>query len=481
MGRVVKGIMTRKEEHAISNNSIHLLFGVTAFTWLFFGIITGIILSLKLYNPSFLNIPWLSFGRLVAIHSNILIYGFGLGLFASITYALIPLHLKIPLQNIPLIKAHFFILNGAVLGSTIGLIKGYISSTYLGESIWAFDIAIFASLLLFLFLLYSSIKKRRVRIIPMSIRFAYAFALIFPILFLVLNLQLPHSLSKAYSFYPTLFEGIISHWAGPILLYYMVLFLASLFTFGSIPIITGTSIKNYKTGPVALWVALLATPFTGHFLPFSFPFIKWIAPLSGSASILTFLSATAIITTGITILRHGKDSQQRLKVLRQTSFLPFIMLFFYGLSITLYGLTPAYKILIHSNWISASFHLGMVGGITLLGVQTLLYLATLHFEKEDPNKIMYYTTYIILTIGSIILSTAMILKALRHGQLMNAVTLDQLLVYPISDILPQLRTYDLIISYGGGLILLSIILFLISLWLISRSKKEEEDTLEKLS
>src|SRR5215475_10929147 len=96
----------------------------SATVWLLVGTAAGLLASLKLNSPDLLAVPWLSFGRLRAIHTNVVFWGWStIGLTGMALYV-VSRTSRAPLWRPGLSRLALWLWNGVALGAVITLATG---------------------------------------------------------------------------------------------------------------------------------------------------------------------------------------------------------------------------------------------------------------------------------------------------------------------------------------------------------------------
>src|SRR5262249_15369756 len=84
--------------------------------WLLVGTAAGLIASLKLNWPDVLAVPWLSFGRLRAIHTNVVFWGWSTPAMAGLALYVVSRTSRAPLWHPELSRIALWLWNAVALG-----------------------------------------------------------------------------------------------------------------------------------------------------------------------------------------------------------------------------------------------------------------------------------------------------------------------------------------------------------------------------
>jgi cbb3-type cytochrome oxidase subunit 1 len=141
----------------------------------------GFIGAISMVAPDFLQgIPWLSFGRVRPIHTNLMIFGFvGAALLGGIHY-FVPSLVRSPLYSENLGRATLWVYNLAMASGTVTLALGYTQSREYAEWIWPVDVLVLLSLAMIFYNLLRTVLLRQEKLLYVSVW--YAFALVFTFL-----------------------------------------------------------------------------------------------------------------------------------------------------------------------------------------------------------------------------------------------------------------------------------------------------------
>ena len=111
--------------------------------WAVLGMIAGVYVAAELVWPNLhFEQPWLSFGRLRTLHTNVVIFGFGVSALMGTAYYSVQRTCHVPLYAPGLAKVTCWIWQFAILFGGISLLAGFNSSKEYAELEWPFDIAI---------------------------------------------------------------------------------------------------------------------------------------------------------------------------------------------------------------------------------------------------------------------------------------------------------------------------------------------------
>jgi cytochrome c oxidase cbb3-type subunit 1 len=275
---------------AVADQSTHLVVGICltlAVIWLILASFAGLISSIKLHEPDWLNsIPWLTFGRIRPIHLNIVAYGWCPLAGIGVSLWMLPRLLKSPL-----IGARWAILGGGLwsLGVFLGVLAiadGQSDGMEWAEFPWQIDILLIVGGGLIGIPLWLTLLNRKVKHLYVSVWYIAAALLWFPVLFTVVN-------------FPNLHVGVeqatVNWWFGHNVLglFYTPIGLASIYYF--VPKVLGRPIHNYNISLLGFWaLAFFYSQVGGHHL-IGGPVPSWFITLSITQSIMMIIPVVALV------------------------------------------------------------------------------------------------------------------------------------------------------------------------------------------
>ena len=236
------------------DNKIVKNFTVATIFWGAVAFLVGITIALQLVYPE-LNggIPWLTYGRIRAIHTSAAIFAFaGNAIFAGVYYSMQRL-LKTRMASDLLSKIHFWGWQFMIVAAAVTLALGYSTSKEYAEHEWPIDILIALIWVVFGINMIWTILKRRERHLYVAIWFYIATFITVAVLHIFNNLELPVSVWKSYSVYAGVQDALVQWWYG----HNAVAFLLTAGFLGMmcyyLPKRAGRPIFSYRLSIISFW------------------------------------------------------------------------------------------------------------------------------------------------------------------------------------------------------------------------------------
>ncbi len=142
--------------------------------WLVVGTVEGFIGAIELVAPDLLgNIPWLVFGRIRQVHTNVVMFGFvGTGLLGAAHY-LVPTLLRTSLYSERLGRLTLWLWNLAIVAGVITLSMGYTQNREYAEFIWPIDIGVLIVLALIFYNFFQTLRRRKENLLYVSVWYIF--------------------------------------------------------------------------------------------------------------------------------------------------------------------------------------------------------------------------------------------------------------------------------------------------------------------
>lgn len=357
---------TRSEIDASLRFPVLLLFR-TALIWLFVGSILCTVTSLKLVIPSFLdNIKFLSYGRLLPVGLDALLYGWaipaGFGITLWLTARLCGVSLRC---NKLVVSATIFWNVGVLLGS-LGILCGYGTSIpWLEYPNWA-SIPLFVAFLLMAVWIFVLLAARQPRSIYVSQWYILLGMLAFPWLYATANMLLTWGSLEASAQAP-----IIAWYSSNVFgLFLLPLALGTVYYL--IPKVTGIPIYSYYLAVLGFFSLLLLAGWSGMTSFLGGPIPVWMVSTSVVATMLMMIPVLAVVLNYATMLQANMLSLKESPALRFVAF--GIIAYLVSTVLQLAYAIPTWNGIFHFTYYSHGVTL-----ITLLGAVSMIFFGAIYY------------------------------------------------------------------------------------------------------
>ena len=185
-------------------------FTIMASIYLVLGTGVGVWIASELAWP-WLNfdIPYITFGRLRPVHTNIVVYGFGGCTLLATAYYVVQRTCSTALWSNKMAWFTFWAWNLYVIGAIITLPLGITQSKEYAELEWPLDIVLTAAWLAYTFNFIMTIRQRKISHIYVANWFFLAMMIMFTYLHVVNSLAMPVGYWKSYSLFAGVHDAMV--------------------------------------------------------------------------------------------------------------------------------------------------------------------------------------------------------------------------------------------------------------------------------
>ncbi|HEY9506806.1 MAG TPA: cbb3-type cytochrome c oxidase subunit I [Gemmatimonadales bacterium] len=419
----------------------------SATVWLVFGTLVGEYLGLKFAWPDLGVAPWLSFGRLRPVHTNVVFWGWTSLAMLALALWVVPRTSRTRLHSPALARASLWLINAGVLCGVVLLVSGVTNGAgEFREFIWPAMGLFAAGLALLAYNLYRTIALRGTEEIYISNW--YILAALLWTLVLVTIAYIP---SLQYGLADTVIQGYYMHqgvgmWFTP-----MVLGL----TYYFLPKLLNKPIYSYSLGVLAFWTQMVFYTMIGahHFIFSPTPWLLQTVAIVFSVGMLVPVVAG---TGNFLLTMRGSN-----RAIARSYSLPFILVgvlcYFLGSG---QGTLEAFRSL-NQVWHFTDFtvghsHLTMYGFVNFLvwgGIYALLPRLT----GREPRHLAVGVHFWLALVGLSVYVGALSIGGTLKG-------LSWLTDAPFIASVEAMESFWLGRAVGGTLMFLSHLVFAANLW-----------------
>jgi cytochrome c oxidase cbb3-type subunit I/II len=431
------------------------------FSMLWFPIFTvfGLIMAIKFFVPTFLvDDAWLTFGRIRPAHVNGLLFGFLSSGLIGIMYYIVPRLSKTSLYKPNVGKLTAVLWNVGVIAGVLMILSGDTQAREYAEMPWIIDIIIIIALLLIGYTVIGTIIKRREHKLYVSLWFYAAIFLWFPIVYIIGNVVWRPPTGALFGLTDSVINWFYGHnvlglWFTPFgfgLWYYFI------------PKLTKRALYSVTLSLISFFaLGFFYTGVGGHHI-LQAPIPEWLKTIAVATSGLMMFS---VLTFGANIGMTIRGAWHNIFSNVPLRFIVFGFINYIFVSIQ--GSFQAFRdmnLYLHfSQWPVMHSHLALYAafGIAIMGC--MFWLVPRITGKRLYSKKLMDITWWITFMGFIIFMAGMMLA----GLVANASWYAHL---TIAQTLPVLQPYFILRAIGGGIVVVSALLFAINIIMTFLSK-----------
>lgn len=445
--------------------------------WGVVGMLVGALAALQLaFWPSNLDTSWLTFGRMRPLHTNAVIFAFSAnGFFAGMYYSMQRL-LKTRMWSDTLSWIHFWGWQLIIVAAAITIPLGLTQGKEYAELEWPIDIAIAVVWVLMTVNVLMTLKIRRVEHIYVALWFYLGSILTIAMLHVVNSLVIPVSLTKSYSVFAGVQDGLVQWWYGHNAVGFLLTtpFLGMMYYF--LPKASGRPVFSYRLSIIHFWSLVFIYIWTGphHLLYSSLP--EWAQSLGMVFSLMLIAPSWGGMLNGLLTLNGAWHK------VRVDPILKFfvVALTFYGMA-TLEGPIMSIKsvnLMTHyTDYTIAHVHGGALGWLGGMIFGMTYWLVPRLFGREIYSKSMVNLHFWLFIVGLILYVTSMYVAGITQGLMWLSTGPDGLLTYPqfIESIIASKSLYWIRLI-GGTIYLLGMVLCFYNVLMTAVSSSAKDET-----
>ena len=431
-------------------------FAIMSVVWGIFGMAMGVLIASQLAFPELnFGVPWLSFGRLRPLHTNMVIFAFGGCALMATSFHVVQRtsHVRLYGEKFKLPELMFVGYQLVLIAAAISLPLGYTQGKEYAEMEWPIDILLTVVWVLYAVVFFGTLAKRKVSHIYVANWFFGGFILTVALLHIVNSAAIPSGWFTSYSVYAGAQDAMVQWWYGHNAVGFFLTagFLGMMYYY--VPKQANRPIYSYRLSVVHFWALIFTYMWAGpHHLHFT-ALPDWTQSLGMAFSIILLAPSWGGMINGMMTLSGAWDK------LREDPILKFLVvaLSFYGMS-TFEGPMMAIKsvnqLSHYTDWTIGHVHSGALGWVGFISIGSLYYLIPRMFNREA----MYSTRLInlhfwIATIGVVLYIVAMWISGVTQGLMERNLSADGYPVNSFIDYIAVRQPYYLMRILGGLLYL----------------------------
>lgn len=447
------------------DNEIVRKFSVASVVWGLIGLLVGVLIAFQLFYPK-LNggIPWLTFGRLRALHTNGAIFAFvGNIIFGGVYYSLQRL-CKARMWSDKLSNIHFWGWQLIILSAVLTLPFGITTSKEYAELEWPIDILIAGVWVVFGWNMIGTILVRRVRHLYVAIWFYIATFVTVAVLHIVNSIELPVSFLKSYSAYAGVQDALVQWWYGhnAVAFFLTTPFLGLMYYY--LPKMIQRPVYSYRLSIIHFWSLIFLYIWAGphHLLYTALP--DWAQSIGVAFSVMLIAPSWGGMINGLLTIRGKWDE------VRTNPLLKFMVV-----GITCYGMAtfegPMHSLKFvnalshYTDWIPAHVHIGTLGWNGFLSFAILYWIFPRMWNTKLYSTKLANTHFWFGTLGMVFWAVSMYVSGIMQGMMLQDFNSEGNLKYPnFLDTTMQVMPMYFLRALGGTLYLLGMFIMAYNLW-----------------
>ncbi len=439
---------------AVYHDRVVRQFAYTSVLWGIVGMAVGVFIAAQLAWPELTDgIAWLSYGRLRPLHTNAVIFAFGVSALIGTSYWVVQRTSHAPLFAPRLAAFSFWGWQLVIVAAIITLPLGYTQGKEYAELEWPIDILITLVWVAYAIVFFGTIARRTVRHIYVANWFYGAFIIAVALLHIVNNLSVPAGWFKSYSVFSGVQDAMVQWWYGHNAVGFILTagFLGMMYYF--IPKQVERPIWSYRLSIVHFWALIFTYMWAGpHHLHYT-ALPDWTQSMGMLFSLILLAPSWGGMINGVMTMSGEWHRLRTDPVLR----FMIVALSFYGMA-TFEGSMMAIKsvnaLSHYTDWTVGHVHSGALGWVGLITMGSLYWMIPrLVGRTQMHSRAAIDLHFWLSVVGIVLYVAAMWVAGVMQGLMWRAIEPDGTLTYTFVESVAATLPFYVIRLAGGALYL----------------------------
>ena len=343
---------------------------ISAGVWMVIGTFAGITAGVELIAPDLIgNIPWLVFGRLRAMHTTMVMFGFAVTMLIGAAFYIVPRMVRVPLFSEKLGIASLVGWNGSLIAGVVALSLGHTQSREYAEMFYPSDVGVVVAFVLILWDLIVTVMRRREPVLYVSVWYFVGGLLLSAATYIIGNCMWAGWKGAIFGM-----PDAVIHWFyGHNVLGLLMTPLAVGAAYYVIPRAAQVPLYSHTLSQIGFWSILIMYTHIGTHHLLQAPAPTWLKLISIVDSIaMTIPVATVLVNLWMTAQgRIGKLTQNPAARFVFVGTILYLVVCIQG---PFQSLPIVQRITHFTHWIPAHAHLAVVGFVGMIGWGTCYFL-----------------------------------------------------------------------------------------------------------
>jgi len=361
----MESVQGERESHATA-----LGYMISAAVWMVIGTFAGITAGIELIAPDLLgNIAWLVFGRLRAMHTTMVMFGFAVTMLIGAAFYIVPRMVRVPLFSEKLGMASLFVWNVSLIAGVVALSLGHTQSREYAEMFYPSDIGVVVAFVLMLWNLIVTVMRRKEPVLYVSVWYFVGGLLLSAATYIIGNCMWVGWKGAIFGM-----PDAVIHWFyGHNVLGLLMTPLAVAAAYYVIPRAVKAPLYSHTLSQIGFWSILIMYTHIGTHHLLQAPAPTWLKLISVVDSIaMTIPVATVLVNLWMTAQgRIGKLTQNPAARFVFVGTVLYLVVCIQG---PFQSLPIVQRITHFTHWIPAHAHLAVVGFVGMIGWGTCYFL-----------------------------------------------------------------------------------------------------------
>jgi len=460
-------------EHPLYNYRVVRQFAIMTVIWGILGMGVGVLIAAQLAFPALnFDTPWLSFGRIRPVHTNLVLWAFGGSALIATSFYVVQRTCQARLFSDGLASFVFWGWNAVVVLIFITLPMGFTSTKEYAEMEWPIDILMALVWVAYAVVFFGTIMRRKTSHIYVANWFYGAFILTIAVIHVVNNMAMPVTLTKSYSMYAGTVDAMVQWWYGHTAVGFLLTtgFLGMMYYF--VPKQAERPVYSYRLSIVHFWALISLYIWAGpHHLHYT-ALPDWVQNLGMAMSIILLAPSWGGMINGIMTLSGAWHKLRTDPILR---FL-IVALSFYGMA-TFEGPMMAIKTVNslshYTDWTVGHVHSGALGWVAMISIGSVYHLIPVLFGQAQMYSVGLINLHFWMsTIGTVLYIASMWVNGIMQGLMWRAFNVDGTPTYSFIESVEASWPGYVVRLLGGGIFFAGMLVMAYNVWRTAQQSAE---------
>ncbi len=386
-------------------------FLITSAVWMIVGTFMGFLGAVELMAPDLTeNIGWLVFGRIRAVHVNIVLFGFVTPGLLGAAFYFMPRLLRTSLYSEGLGKISVVAWNALLVGGVVSLCAGYTQGREYAELIWPLDILVVVAFLLVFYNFLMTVKQRTEPLLYVSVWYVLAGCILTAATYVLGNVIWQPDTGALLG----IPDAILLWFYGHNIFGLLLTPLAAGVAYYVIPRACRAPLYSHTLSLLGFWALIVVYTHIGTHHLLQVPVPTWLKVIAIVDSVAMVIPVMAFLIN-IWFTAKGKLGEIHADIGAKFVFTGTIMYFFVSIQGSMMSLPQVQRVTHFNNWVVGHAHIGVLGFAGMIALGGIYYVLPKITGRPIYSRLLADLQYWLVLIGVVGFTVVLTIAGLIQG------------------------------------------------------------------
>jgi cytochrome c oxidase cbb3-type subunit I len=386
-------------------------FLITSAVWMIVGTFMGFLGAVELMAPDLTeNIGWLVFGRIRAVHVNIVLFGFVTPGLLGAAFYFMPRLLRTSLYSEGLGKISVVAWNALLMGGGVSLCAGYTQGREYAELIWPLDILVVVAFLLVFYNFLMTVKQRTEPLLYVSVWYVLAGCILTAATYVLGNVIWQPDTGALLG----IPDAILLWFYGHNIFGLLLTPLAAGVAYYVIPRACRAPLYSHTLSLLGFWALIVVYTHIGTHHLLQVPVPTWLKVIAIVDSVAMVIPVMAFLIN-IWFTAKGKLGEIHADIGAKFVFTGTIMYFFVSIQGSMMSLPQVQRVTHFNNWVVGHAHIGVLGFAGMIALGGIYYVLPKITGRPIYSRLLADLQYWLVLIGVVGFTVVLTIAGLIQG------------------------------------------------------------------